>query len=329
MRFVLPLLLLLAAPAANAAPPEGCVPVSERCVIGKGERMIDGFRVARDCWEKRVVYACPDAHPGGPCLPLSDHQGCSRTGAECVERDGDDVCLRERNTFRCRDRIAAPGVTLENTVAAAPMKDVDQPLQCGSALYCPDGNCDDESPPNADFGKAASWMGLLTRMGAEKDADAASLFRGERRECERWPWGTKNCCTDKGWLMDAFGCSEEEKTLARQTASRLTVAIGEYCSDKAFLVGCVTRKRTYCAFRSKFARILQVQARAQLGVGWGGAESPDCRSLTLDEIRRVDFSRIDLSELYGDMLGSARVPDPAAVNAGIKARIEDYYRERR
>lgn len=51
---------------------------------------------------------------------------------------------------------------------------------------------------------------------------------------------------------------------------------------------------------------MQEQGRAQLGIGWGGASSPDCRPLTLDEFKRIDFSKIDLEELFADMLKQGR-----------------------
>jgi conjugal transfer mating pair stabilization protein TraN len=45
-----------------------------------------------------------------------------------------------------------------------------------------------------------------------------------------------------------------------------------------------------------------VQGRQQLGIGWGDHKNPDCRSLNLEEIRRLDFSKIDFTELYTDIV---------------------------
>lgn len=323
---LVPVVLGLFALPASAAP-VGCVAVSDYCTIGEAEQTIQGFKISRGCWEKRVVYSCPDARPGEACSPLSDDPDCSRTGAECIRRDGDGVCLREVNSFRCSAPKSGAGISLEGIVATALERDVDTPLRCGSTLYCPDGVCDDlgHSEASTDFGKAASWVGLLTQMGKEKDPDAVTLFRGDGKKCEEWPLGTKNCCSDDGWLLSVFGCSATEKILAEQRAARLTHFVGDYCSNDSFF-GCLTNEETYCTFRSRFARVLQQQARAQLGIGWGSAEDPDCRSLSIEEIQQLDFSRINLSELYGDMVNQANTPNPGTVNQQLQDRINDYYR---
>jgi len=326
-----PLSLLAAAlfmyvPPANATP-AGCVVVSEYCTVGAAERTIQGFMIERDCWEKQVVYSCPNARPGGACSVISNDPDCTQIGSECVSRDTDGVCQQEVNTFRCSSPKNGSGISLENIIAAAPERDVRTPLQCGSNLYCPDGTCDDlsEDEASADFGKAASWMGLLTQMGEEKDPDAVTLFRGDGKKCAKWPLSAKDCCSDDGWLLSVFGCSSEEKILAEKKAVKLTHYVGQYCSNDTWF-GCITRKKSYCTFRSLFARVFQEQARAQLGISWGSAESPICRSLSIEEIQRVDFAQIDLSEIYGDMVNNANVSSPNSVNQQIKSRIENYYR---
>ncbi len=320
------LLLLLPAAQVNAAP-AGCAVVSELCTIGKAEQTIQGFEIERDCWEKRAVYSCPNARPSGACSVLSNDPDCTQSGAECTHRGLDGLCITEINTFRCSSSKSDAGISLENIIDAAPERDVLSPMHCGSNLYCPDGNCDDlkQSQASADFGKAASWMGLLTQMGKEKDPDAVTLFRGEGQSCAKWPLSTKDCCSDDGWLLDFFGCDESEKILAERRSEKMTHYIGSYCSQE-IIFGCITHKQRYCSFRSLFARVFQEQARAQLGIGWGSAESPMCRSLSIEEIQRVDFSSINLSEIYGDMLNKANAPSPASVNQQIKSRIENYYR---
>ncbi len=321
------LALLLAAPASANAAPAGCVAVSNLCTIDAAERTIQGFKIERDCWEKQIVYSCPNARPGGACSSLANDPECTQIGAECTRRGPSGVCITEVNTFRCSSPKNGSGISLEDIIDAAPERDVRTPMQCGSNLYCPDGLCDDlgEDETSADFGKAASWIGLLTKMGEEKDPDAVTLFRGEGQKCAKWPLGAKNCCSDDGWLLDYFGCSSSEKALAERRSEKMTHYIGSYCSNDTWF-GCITRKQGYCSFRSKFARVFQEQARAQLGIGWGSPESPMCRSLSIEEIQRVDFSRVDLSEIYVDMLSDANAPSPAATNQQIKSRIEDYYR---
>jgi hypothetical protein len=42
----------------------------------------------------------------------------------------------------------------------------------------------------------------------------------------------------------------------------------------------------------------QEEARKQLDIGWGSAEHPDCRGLAQEEIKRLDFSKLDLAEAF-------------------------------
>lgn len=57
------------------------------------------------------------------------------------------------------------------------------------------------------------------------------------------------------------------------------------------------RWRRYCCFNSILAKIVHEQGRPQIGLTWGGGNSPlDCRGLTAEELASIDFSRIDFSE---------------------------------
>lgn len=200
-------------------------------------------------------------------------------------------------------------------------------IQCGSNFYCPDGLCDDlsASQSSTDFGKATSWLGMLTQMGVDKEPDPITLFEGDIQRCTKWVFNIKNCCSNDSGVLGAFGCTQGEILLLEKRKARLTHYVGQYCSKKTFFK-CLVRARSFCTFSSRFALIFQEQARPQLGLGWGGAKHPDCRSLTIEEIQQVDFSQIDLSELYADMLNKANVASPGVVSQQIQDRIDAYYR---
>ena len=53
---------------------------------------------------------------------------------------------------------------------------------------------------------------------------------------------------------------------------------------------------SYCCFNSPLSRILQIQIRQQLKLGWGSAEQPDCSGITPETLQVVDWNRINLSE---------------------------------
>ena len=63
-------------------------------------------------------------------------------------------------------------------------------------------------------------------------------------------------------------------------------------------------QHVFCCFGSKLARVLQENARSQLALAWGNPKYADCRGVTLEEISRLDFSKMDFSELYEDFAGN-------------------------
>ena len=47
-------------------------------------------------------------------------------------------------------------------------------------------------------------------------------------------------------------------------------------------------------------RVIQEQGRKQLGLSFGTAKNPDCRGLNLEEIQRINWDKIDWSEVIKD-----------------------------
>ena len=102
------------------------------------------------------------------------------------------------------------------------------------------------------------------------------------------------------------GCDQGDIQTGMQAASKDCHYIGDYCEKKWPLVGCVQKAKSYCCFNTKMARIIHEQGRPQLQSfgadgGWGTPISPNCRGFTPDEFQSLDFSRIDLSEYFGDL----------------------------
>lgn len=72
------------------------------------------------------------------------------------------------------------------------------------------------------------------------------------------------------------------------------------CSS-SFLGSCYETKEGWCCFPSKLGRIVQEQARAQLGKSWGSAKNPDCSGFTIEELGLLRFDEMDLSEFLDDI----------------------------
>jgi conjugal transfer mating pair stabilization protein TraN len=77
--------------------------------------------------------------------------------------------------------------------------------------------------------------------------------------------------------------------------------VGTYCAKKV-LGQCVKKKSSFCCFGSKLLKAFQEQGRKQINLGWGKAKKPLCRGFTIEEIQRIDFSKLDLREAFEDLM---------------------------
>ncbi len=83
-----------------------------------------------------------------------------------------------------------------------------------------------------------------------------------------------------------------------------------------------TSYKSHCCFKSKMSKIINVGGKAQLGIGWGDIKYPNCRPITLEEIRKIDFSVLDFSEMFADMENKARSKISATQDA-LKNKMKD------
>ena len=83
----------------------------------------------------------------------------------------------------------------------------------------------------------------------------------------------------------------------------------------------------YCCYPSPLIAHLQKEARKQLGKGFGTPANPDCGGLTMDEIGRVDFSKMDLSPVLEDIMKKAKAnksgPDVSKAEERMKQKVKD------
>ena len=120
-------------------------------------------------------------------------------------------------------------------------------------------------------------------------------------------------------VMEALECDPAENTLGMKRGQNLCTHVGSYCSSKV-LGSCVTKKEVHCCFNSRLARIINEQGRAQLGRGWGNALAPDCSGLTVAELQGLDFSQMDLSEFYAEIVPKAA--DVPALATKIQNKVK-------
>lgn len=130
-------------------------------------------------------------------------------------------------------------------------------------------------------------------------------------------------------VMFGNGCSPEDIETAMFANSDYCHYLGMVCERRWSYIGCVQKAKRYCCFNSKMAQIIHEQGRPQLktfGVdgGWGTAKVPNCRGFTPQEFQQLDFSRIDLSEYFGDIQRdlSQKVQDAQST---VQEKIQHHY----
>ena len=271
-----------------------CYEVRRICTKSGVKKFFDKYEVSRPCWYEKVTYQCT-SEPKNGCKHLFD-QNCTIKSSTCEERVG-GICLKWKRIMECGGIRKSERFSLSN-----------------SPIYCLGGNC--HEPVLEENQDLANVAYLAATNEAKKDCIKGSnglcknpitVFPGRPSGCKSVITKGIDCCSSmKGWAknMNLCSCSGAEKGLAMERERGKCHAVGTHCSrrDPVFRSVCIEKKTNFCCFSSKLARILQEQARVQLGIGWGSAESPNCRPLTLEEFTRIDFTKIDFEELFDDVL---------------------------
>ena len=95
-----------------------------------------------------------------------------------------------------------------------------------------------------------------------------------------------------------YKCTEDELSLNVKRSLKSCSYVGSYCASEVLGV-CIEKRESYCCFASPLSRIIQEQARPQLGMSFGDPESPSCDGLTVDQIANLDWDKINLDEWLG------------------------------
>jgi type-F conjugative transfer system mating-pair stabilization protein TraN len=256
---------------------------SKACSQGKQTKTINGVPITRDCWEEAYTYSC--AYPAkNDCGPLRA-RGCAQTSSTCKEKIG-NTCVVYTQAYQCKGN----GTNTESITG-------------GNTPFCLDGSCRDQSwERNDEMMSTLAQMSLLKEMQGKLQNN--TLFKGEDNRCSKCILSFKDCCgSGKGWgkSIGLTDCSSEERVLKQKRNANLCHYVGTYCSKKVLSV-CTQKKSTFCCFGSKLVKAFHEQGRAQINLGWGDAKEPVCRGFTVEELQKIDFSKLDLSEIYEDLM---------------------------
>lgn len=277
-----------------------CKKVSETCVEGGGSRWINGVYQYMPCWKYKQTYQCDFEDT---CTAFSD---CSEISTAC-NKTSYGVCVQDKVNMRCEVQTCR-----------------DSSLVCGETSFCLDGDCFvPEATQSDDFDQAASNLAAVSEAGKGL-GDPPLIFTGKPQQCTKKAVGFSDCCKDGGWGSDIglAQCSEEEKGLGKAKENLLTISLGEYCAEKV-LGACIRKKKSYCVYESKLARIIQEQGKPQIGLDFGTAKHPDCSAITPEQMQQMDFSQIDFSDFYTDLNNSTSIPDTNQIQQRLKDSMQE------
>lgn len=292
---------------------EGAIQKTECIEPGSTKTLYDNgksYPITQSCWAYKDTYMT-QAADAGTCKPYMENPACTLATRQCAFKSEEGVCLHENATFSCETKTSG------------------KVMVCGGDVFCLDGECDKaQNGSNNDFAHAVSQLAAVAAAG--KDVAALNgidvkAFTGKAKFCKKFAVGFSNCCKDSGWGNDLglASCSSDEKALGKAKEKKLTVSIGEFCSKKVLGI-CLEKKRSYCQFDSKLAQIVQQQGRAwQLGIGFGKAKSPDCRGITVEELQRVNFDKLDFSNFFDDLMNNQNIPTNDALLNKVKDQINN------
>lgn len=285
-----------------------CKIIKEEC-LDKEPHVINGETIIKPCWKYQYTYECKYPVEVG-CEPLLK-QGCTPLNSKCifsVNHEREDKCYIWEQKYQCplvEDNIQ------QATKYVRP--------------FCLEGECfNHDYESNNEMLESVAQLDIFAQMQKDIATDLNYIFKGTAQGCNRLCLGIKNCCKLSSWGKDLglVGCSETEEQLADNRRRGLCVEVGTFCAERVPITGiCLRKKTNFCCFSSKLTKAIQTQGRAQLFMNFGTAKEPDCRGLTVDELTRIDFSKLNLTDAFSDL--KPQLKDPTELNQKLQQKLKD------
>lgn len=299
--------------AAPFNPGFSCTDSGRYCSSPGGWRVMDGVRTYKDCWQYSYTKTCTISSRND----CGSYAHCYEVGIKnCILKDSYGNCVNQQKEFSCKRRSL--DFIEQKKVTYVPTGDEAKKIVC-RGIPCIDGNCVDKS-----YEMDSSMMSSVAQLyGASKLSGAndlrMQLFAGYSSQCSKKPAGYLNCCKTKGWGSElGASCNRDEKLLQEARSKNLCVYVGKTSSGRSPLH---VTKHHFCCFGNMLNKVFQIEGRKQLGIGFGSGSSPDCRGLTLEEILRLDFERMDFSEFITEIKTGMRVPNIGDIDARVKGSL--------
>ncbi|MEO0347730.1 MAG: conjugal transfer protein TraN [Pseudomonadota bacterium] len=288
-----------------------CIINHDSCIEQAEERIIDGFKVYKDCWRRSVGYQCQN-YAKNDCDQFAQDETCQiisskKHCSQHINKYGNTWCVAYHNHYLCEEvvkhkvkekRYRIPTFTDGNHGQEAKMI-------CNEKLRCLDGKCFAASyEANNEFGQVTGVLASLKAMQQDmrQMSNNTKIFPGQAKFCTRK--FANNCCKPNRGFIDKVGlskCSDGERELMKLVNEQRCVFVGQSKKGKILK----SKRYHYCCFDSELAKELQHQGRQQLGMDFGPASEANCRGFTINELQRLNFDQIKFDFLLNKINHSA------------------------
>jgi conjugal transfer mating pair stabilization protein TraN len=284
----------------------------------KGEEILqspDGRLIRVDCLETkegkciREKLSFLESYPERNDCAFLKSQKCTLVSSKCLHNTERGCALWEK-TFRCFNGFAPKGVDRGDVYGT----DLE--------MEYPD--------PNGSFAEVSAKLSIFAEMKSDIErsggnAQGVRLFGGKNFKCSKNVMDNLlyDCCSSLKGLTTEVGlsqCNADEIALAEMRSKGLCHYVGKK-SEKTLGIK-TSDSHVFCCFNSKLSRVLQEQGRKQLGIDWGSAEDSKCSGFSHSQIEKLDFNKLDLTEMYEDVMDKV----PGDIEGRLKkfeARLED------
>ena len=208
-----------------------------------------------------------------------------------MERVG-DVCVKWQKRYKVPKRDA-----IKKTIVTDISEGHKDPFNL-------DGRMDDKSyVENREAPEAIAKLTALHDVGAAMpkidtgDPNALSVFRGEDNRCVRQA-GNNRCPGGNG------NKEAGDLALERKWNEGKCIRVGTYDEETKNIGMMIGQKRTvttFCCFENILSKVLHQGAIDQGVKSLGDPKTPNCGALTLGQLQRLNWDRVDFTPFVAEM----------------------------
>ena len=255
--------------------------------------------VTRPHWIEEYIYSCGGGSDLNECESLRA-AGCTQIKSERIKNSG-SYNVEYLQTFNCGNSSINSNIKFDGTRMS---------LSAEQNIGANDGF------EVEDFGNAVAQLSMVEelRKNIVREGDGnVLLFKGDRLTCDKFiASDIKNCCNFKGVLKNIIGhkCSKETVEILAPAVVRDRRCVqvgGSGAKGGWYRVSKGVKRKSFCCYQSRLARIFQQIAHHQLGISWGTPEQPNCGPLDPSTFGRLNFDDPFARNLLKELVEEASV----------------------